>query len=899
MTIHMPLCAFHKLPALAIILLTVGELTSRSGAQDDASPKIKVAASEASAESAGALLHTRSAWRCYFVFANELVRWEDGEVSPAKLAQAGKSKNLVKAGRAAPLQGPPAGWIAAEFDDSAWLATPGPLVHNGVRRDLALVCLRGRFEVADPPKAGLSLSLAYRGGAVVYLNGREIGRGSLLAGAVKPETPAEDYPKDLYLDKDGSLLSVVPGTDRNPNPNKDLLEQRKRKLTVKVPADGLQKGVNVLAIELHRAPTAELYYKTPRKERVPVDWSMLGFEGLTLAGSKSDAAPKTSGLLAWAGNPLADAFDSEPGDPCAPAVPVRIAATRNGAFDGVILLRSAEPIKGLKVTLSDLGGAGQGIPASAVQVRYATSGHPPVPDSPIRHPAGAKFLGILLEEPPKEVSLPAGAKAVTMGVWLTVCVPKSAAAGKYEGTATITVGAGSAKVPVQVTVADYALPDPRNFVTHTALVESPESVALQYGVPLWSDEHFKHLDKCFSFLGQIGNKSLYIPITGQTNFGNEFTMVRWIKQGDGSYKHDFSVVEKYLDLALKHITGQPMVCIYAWTPVMGGGSFGKTPEAGKNASPLLFTVYDPATGKMANERGPDWGTPEIQPFLKPVFDGLRKALADRKIEKFAIGITEDFTPSKQAADDLKAVSGDAPWVVHSHGKPGNFLGHPVTEGAYVWGNPMLRLSTDPMKQYGWRAAPCLTIYPRYGAGTMGMLTEQYPPGLFHAITEGAVAAGVRGMGRIALDYFPCIKGPRNQTTCVISRFPTRARPGNPMLSGGATFLSPEAGGPVASVRFETFRLGIQDTEVRTFIEQALLDKILRAKIGDDLASRTAEVLDERLLAMMTAGQHSGSSMSSMGSDVSWLWYAATWPERTARLYQLAAEVGKAIGQDGP
>jgi len=53
------------------------------------------------------------------------------------------------------------------------------------------------------------------------------------------------------------------------------------------------------------------------------------------------------------------------------------------------------------------------------------------------------------------------------------------------------------------------------------------------------------------------------------------------------------------------------------------------------------------------------------------------------------------------------------------------------------------------------------------------------------------------------------------------------------------------------------------------------------------------------LAMMTAGQHAGSNMTSMGSDASWLWYAAAWPQRTAKLYQLAAEVAKATGQGRP
>ena len=76
---------------------------------------------------------------------------------------------------------PPQGWQQPDFDDSGWLRKP---VSNPDSPWMKLQCLRGRFQVEDPQKAAdLSLFLRYRGGVAVYLNGKEIGRGHLKAGA--------------------------------------------------------------------------------------------------------------------------------------------------------------------------------------------------------------------------------------------------------------------------------------------------------------------------------------------------------------------------------------------------------------------------------------------------------------------------------------------------------------------------------------------------------------------------------------------------------------------------------------------------------------------------------------------------------------------------------------------
>ena len=89
---------------------------------------------------------------------------------------------------------------------------------------LALTRLRGPYsEVADP--AGIqemSLQIQFLGGGVVaYLNGKEIGRSGMPQGAVKPETLAEDYPKEAYVRSDGVVFMQY-----NPHKNTAHLARR-------------------------------------------------------------------------------------------------------------------------------------------------------------------------------------------------------------------------------------------------------------------------------------------------------------------------------------------------------------------------------------------------------------------------------------------------------------------------------------------------------------------------------------------------------------------------------------------------------------------------------------------------------------------------------------------------
>lgn len=148
---------------------------------------------------------------------------------------------------------PEAGWARPDFDDSGWGRRAGPIlgVLGHVRGDMAslsdaaLLCVRAKFGITDPAKAkGAMLKLAYRGGAVVYLNGIEIARARLPQGKIDPLTLAEDYPPEMFRRT---------STADQPRQGEDAeYLKRIRELSVELPPERLTQGANVLAIELHR-----------------------------------------------------------------------------------------------------------------------------------------------------------------------------------------------------------------------------------------------------------------------------------------------------------------------------------------------------------------------------------------------------------------------------------------------------------------------------------------------------------------------------------------------------------------------------------------------------------------------------------------------------------------------
>jgi len=804
------------------------------------------------------VLDASSNWRVFPMWKTLLFRRASGALEPEKAGTAVTHTAL-----------PPAAWAAPDFDDADWPTIRSTIPQQGA--DLALLCLRNTFRVDDPAAAkGLTLSLAYYGGAVVYVNGRELARGHMPKDKIGPETPAHDYPKDAYVDPEGFLLRRQWG---DPQKYPDRFRLRTRHLTdVAVPAGMLRRGVNVIAVEIHRAPTSEvmltgkprLWQRERWRGRGYWWWSMLAFEGVSLtappgAGAISNAR-RPEGVQVWTAAVTEEFTDSEFGDRNRPLGTIRLTGARNGVFSGQVLVGSSAALKGLKAVAGPLKSAGGMIPATAVEVRYA-------------HKSGRRF-DVLDTAAPADA--PKGIAA--QPIWVTVSVPKDAAAGVYSGAVTVSAeGLEPTPVPIQLRVHDFALPDPKAFRSFVGLVQSPDTLAVQYNVPMWSEKHWALIDRSFQWIGRVGGNVIFIPLIRHTHYGNEHSMVRWVKDGEG-FIYDFSIVERYLDTALKHLGTVPVVCAYCWEPYQGSAYLGGKARKGKG---MLYSVLDPKTGALTPAEGPKWGDPQVRAFWKPVFEGLRERLADRGLaDALMVGVAGDSRPNKDAVEDLKAAAFNVPWVLNSHGTASALHGQPVGHWADVWASPS---APDPAKKrlYGWRGSFLATTFPRAGSNTVGPIGIRSPFVQYRLAIEGMLAAGIHGVGRVGADFWPAIKDKRGRRRDLLGRYPESGWAQLNLRNSFAYILAPGPDGAIGTIRFEMLREGVQDAEARVVIEQALLSPARRARLGDDLAARAQAVLDQRVRDINHAKRRSA---------LRWLWYGGGMPERSEALFAVVAEV---------
>ena len=511
------------------------------------------------------VINTKSPWRVY---------WRDGPRLAGANGKYGIPHDKFNGCRNAD---PPADWTAPEFNDRDWAyrGIEGGRYGGESGQGIPMVCSRGRFGVNDPAKvSSLSLNLAYRGGVIIYVNGKEIGRKNMPAGQVKAETLADDYPEEAFLQPDGKRMPLLRPGEEVPPALQERHKMRTRNLTLAIPAAALRKGVNVLAIQNHRAACYKgTGYNGP-------DWPTSGLKAIRLTAANPDGltpnigTPK--GVHVWnvGLTTMVGAEVSEP-DPLVELIPIKLQAPLGGEGSGQVIVSADKPLVGLKAVCSDLKGPGGAkIPSSAVRVRYAQRG-----GKYVRH---ANPFDALTDKPMADRKL--------QPVWVTATVPANAKPGKYTGTLALTAPT-TQKVPVELTVYGWALPDPKRWKSKASFFQSPENLAKYYEVPLWSDAHFKLIERSLVLQGKLGDKVAHVlgvgAATGNASLGAE-TMVVYKRDGK-KIKPDFTTVERYLKLYLNRMRSYLAAGLLFALPLIAGAQT-KSAEAEKKMRTLRAHV---------------------------------------------------------------------------------------------------------------------------------------------------------------------------------------------------------------------------------------------------------------------------------------------------------------------
>ena len=202
--------------------------------------------------------------------------------------------------------------------------------------------------------------------------------------------------------------------------------------------------------------------------------------------------------------------------------------------------------------------------------------------------------------------------------------------------------------------------------------------------------------------------------------------------------------------------------------------------------------------------------------------------------------------------------------------------------------------------YGWKEPRLDVVFERNSS------LDSYPSTRWRFFPEAAITGELRGIGRIGADYWKVVKDRRGRRVgWAHSRFQEGYWGGGSInLNLCNPVLAPGPDGPAATNRLIALAEGVQECEARIFIERALTDESLKARLGAELAGRAQQALDERLQVMWKSLSNYQLGGPKFFGATAWRWTAGIaghrwfvgsgWQERSCDLYKLAGEVAKKV-----
>jgi hypothetical protein len=233
-------------------------------------------------------------------------------------------------------------------------------------------------------------------------------------------------------------------------------------------------------------------------------------------------------------------------------------AWRSEKVSSQLVLWSREPVRGMRFEFSEFVGVdGARLTARIGRARF------------VRYVLTDEFGTGCADRKPEEFSVSLSPDALdnvsrfdkagntSRPVWITIAVPRDAAAGNYVGTLRLHARDQDTQTfNLQLEVLPRTLPPPAEWEFHLDLWQHPYAVARMHQVEPWSDAHWELMRPLTKMLADAGQKVITTTITerpwdGQTLDPFE-SMVVWTKKADGSWEFDYTVFDKWVEFMMDH-----------------------------------------------------------------------------------------------------------------------------------------------------------------------------------------------------------------------------------------------------------------------------------------------------------------------------------------------------------
>jgi Domain of unknown function (DUF4091)/Family of unknown function (DUF6067) len=256
-------------------------------------------------------------------------------------------------------------------------------------------------------------------------------------------------------------------------------------------------------------------------------------------------------------------------------------------------------------------------------------------------------------------------------VWLSLDIPPTATAGIYHGTVEVQCEKYKTTLQVNIRVQKQVLPAPHEWKHRLDLWQNPWVIAWYNHVKPWSAEHMALLKKQLLLYAGAGGKyittyAVHSPWS-DNSYMIEETMIEWTKRQNGSWKFDYNIFDKYVQLAME-VGIDKAITIY--TPVPWGNRFRYLDEKTGN---YIYEIWPPGSVEFKNA----WNA-----FLSDLRIHLQKK---GWLEKTYLGINENTLEQTLAA--IQAIKAHSKkWKITYAGNWHKELDTLLNDYCFLYGN---------------------------------------------------------------------------------------------------------------------------------------------------------------------------------------------------------------------